>query len=744
MKFQIGILLTILVSSGLEIVGQTINTDTLSVTFFNRSKEYNHSDVQDAHMDSDGYIWLGLWKQGLLRINGNRYRYYSKDDGGRSSFSISCIYEDSQQQLWIGDGHGFQKFDKETGQFTDCAKSSFFGHGNYSTQLVAMHEVDDTFMILGTLAGLHLYDKSRDTIVKFHMTGEYKADGASTNWNIKKFCQSEDPSKVWFTSRSGLGQIDLTDYSVTRVESPFDEDMGHVWLMKDIVSIGGKLYIKYKHTKIISYDPMTGKWKLLFKRKLNKFLSNASPKDSFPIYLNNFQKIDERYFMTSSREYGAMIFDTSIDDFTPVCIADEEFSQIDKFENSEWNHHRYFRDPYWAFLDQNGYFWGSYGREMVIKTNQPLVHTDSPISFGDIQLEDVYINGKPVDDSNYISTMTFDVDQRNISFSFCLANPSTPEKLSYRYKLSDSKTWQKPLDGVARFDDMSGGNHTLELQALDGDKVVSDRTLSFSIEKKWYEVWYWLCIIFLLVAIPANFIIKYFIKKKNETLNLKAKMAELEMSALRAQMNPHFLFNSLNSINQYVMTESPQKASAYLTKFSKLMRSILNNSKRKQVSLTEEINALNLYVEMEQLRFDNSFDFEVLIVNGLDQNTIFIPPMIIQPYIENAILHGIALLENRRGLIKLKVETTSESTISISIIDNGIGRAASERIQKGKRIKKESLGMTITSDRIKLATKIPNNYGQVMIQDDYDQESTSIGTTVLIKLPLITNEDIDE
>jgi len=138
------------------------------------------------------------------------------------------------------DDVGFQKFNKVTGDFTSCAVSSLESEYQYERQVVAMHEIDDSLMLLGTLAGIHVYDKVNDTIVKFHIDGEYKVDGASTTNNIKKFCTGNDANIVYYTSRSGLGKVDLRDFSVTRVRSKYDEELGHVWLMKDIVFVNNK------------------------------------------------------------------------------------------------------------------------------------------------------------------------------------------------------------------------------------------------------------------------------------------------------------------------------------------------------------------------------------------------------------------------------------------------------------------------------------------------------------------------
>ncbi|NJO90167.1 MAG: histidine kinase [Chloroflexia bacterium] len=144
------------------------------------------------------------------------------------------------------------------------------------------------------------------------------------------------------------------------------------------------------------------------------------------------------------------------------------------------------------------------------------------------------------------------------------------------------------------------------------------------------------------------------------------------MQALRAQMNPHFIFNSLNSINNFILKNESEQASEFLTKFSRLVRQVLQNSRNKLVSLEDEFSALKLYIELEQVRFDNKFQYEIICDNYLDTNLVLIPPLLIQPYVENAIWHGLMHKETN-GSITVKVYQEEEKLFFI-IADDGIGR----------------------------------------------------------------------
>ncbi|MBK7391575.1 MAG: histidine kinase [Bacteroidetes bacterium] len=203
----------------------------------------------------------------------------------------------------------------------------------------------------------------------------------------------------------------------------------------------------------------------------------------------------------------------------------------------------------------------------------------------------------------------------------------------------------------------------------------------------------------------------------------------MRLEALRSQMNPHFIFNALNSINRYIIRNSKETASEYLIKFSKLMRMILENSKSTSVTLENELQALQLYVELEALRFDNKFDFNIFIDPAINKSGIAIPPLILQPFVENAIWHGL-MNKQERGAISIKVNQKQNNKLLVVIEDNGVGRQKAtefnSRTHDGK-----SFGMQITKDRINAFNKNEDN---LKITDLFDSQNNSAGTRVEIEL----------
>jgi sensor histidine kinase YesM len=262
-----------------------------------------------------------------------------------------------------------------------------------------------------------------------------------------------------------------------------------------------------------------------------------------------------------------------------------------------------------------------------------------------------------------------------------------------------------------------------------------------------FEVWALSMTVFLIASYQfQNEIVQFnygkILEEKNELIKdqmeaqFSRKIAEIEMTALRAQMNPHFLFNVLNSIKLYMVQNDARTASRYLTKFSRLIRLILNNSKASMVTLEEELNALKLYIEMENFRFNDKFDYNLNVEEEVNIGSIKIPPMVLQPYVENAIWHGLMHKEQERGLLSITVRQDDKSNGLLFIIeDNGIGRELALQIRTRTANKHKSVGMQITQDRITIANKLFNTNATVEVID-LKEGNQATGTRVVLHLPM--------
>jgi sensor histidine kinase YesM len=219
------------------------------------------------------------------------------------------------------------------------------------------------------------------------------------------------------------------------------------------------------------------------------------------------------------------------------------------------------------------------------------------------------------------------------------------------------------------------------------------------------------------------------------TTEFEQKIAETEITALRSQMNPHFIFNCLNSIKLYSLENDSESASVYLTKFSKLIRLVLDNSRSERLTLEKEIETLRLYIEMEIMRFKEKVQYEMVISHEIDQQYVEIPPLLIQPFVENAIWHGL-MHKELGGKVSILVNLIEENMLEIQVIDNGVGREKSAEYKSKTATKHKSFGMKVTNERIDLINQIYKTKAKVEIIDLYDANHTGIGTKVIIQIPI--------
>ena len=244
------------------------------------------------------------------------------------------------------------------------------------------------------------------------------------------------------------------------------------------------------------------------------------------------------------------------------------------------------------------------------------------------------------------------------------------------------------------------------------------------------------------------------LKRKNEKLaigktqaELFQKMSELEMQALRAQMNPHFIFNCLSSINRFILKNEVKDASNYLTRFSRLMRMVLNNSQKPLIALDDELEMLGLYLEMERLRFKNSFEYGITFLNAIDSDNIFIPPLLLQPFCENAIWHGLMHLpavrhgKERQGRLDIAL-SMEDNILNCTLTDNGVGREKAEELKSKTAEKEKSLGLKITTERLSLLNHEKGLHTFYDIEDLKDADGNAAGTKVILKISF--KESIEE
>ncbi|MBP6430176.1 MAG: histidine kinase [Ferruginibacter sp.] len=281
---------------------------------------------------------------------------------------------------------------------------------------------------------------------------------------------------------------------------------------------------------------------------------------------------------------------------------------------------------------------------------------------------------------------------------------------------------------------LTAGTYKIRIRAIrrDGQPSKLEATATFKIANIFWKS----SIFWILFALSIFGLILYSQHKRNkrkqiialEKITTEKRLTELEMQALKAQINPHFVFNCLNSIKGFIYDKDYMQADKYLDKFSELMRSTIDNSDAAIISLENEISYLTNYLQLEKLRFENKFNYTFDIDKNINPQNLFVPAMLLQPYVENAIRHGIRFLENKQGEIKITAKIEDSNLVCI-IDDNGIGREKATLLKSKRHIEYQSKGMSISKRRAELY-----NIEQQII-DKKDENGNAEGTAIIVKIP---------
>jgi ligand-binding sensor domain-containing protein len=317
--------------------------------------------------------------------------------------------------------------------------------------------------------------------------------------------------------------------------------------------------------------------------------------------------------------------------------------------------------------------------------------------------------------------------------------------IAYRCKLIGfDQQWQE-TESYVSYKNLPAGTYSLHVmyRNANGQWSADAELFSFRILPPFYETWWFragvLVLLAALIWLVAALRIRQIKRREEEKTTLEKQWAELEMKALRAQMNPHFIFNSMNSVNSYILNNDPQAASEYIARFAKLIRLILDNSNSALVTLNQEKELLENYLLAESMRFDQPFQWRIYIAPEIDPFTVKLPSMLLQPYVENAIWHGLQHRANGGGKLNISFFMQGQSMVCC-IEDNGIGRAAAAAIQQKRPQAHRSHGLHINSARLEMISRRMGKPAGAVITDLTDDNGIASGTRVEITLPVETDE----
>jgi Histidine kinase/Two component regulator propeller len=356
----------------------------------------------------------------------------------------------------------------------------------------------------------------------------------------------------------------------------------------------------------------------------------------------------------------------------------------------------------------------------------------------DLKITDLIVDGKQKQDSLPIVLTAGAKNSLSVKFvgiSFKAVEGTT---YFYRFKSLTNNDWKQAENNILEFISLPSGTYLLEIKAINGfGKESQIVAISFEVAKKLIEKWWFRVLAVLLFGSIIGWVFRWQManlkKKEKQKLETNLKIASLEQMALKAQMNPHFIFNCLNSIQQYVIEKDVEGANKFISKFSKIIRQTLDNSGKEKISMEEEISFLSSYLALEKMRFEDKFNYTFDVDVSINTAETYIPPMLLQPFIENSIRHGIRLKENNEGLITIKIKDEGNFILCI-LSDNGIGREAAAQFKTKQHIQYQSKGMLLTEQRIEVLNANKTELIQVEIHNK-ELTKTETGTEVIIRFP---------
>jgi ligand-binding sensor domain-containing protein len=363
-----------------------------------------------------------------------------------------------------------------------------------------------------------------------------------------------------------------------------------------------------------------------------------------------------------------------------------------------------------------------------------------------IQLNKILVNGKEI----MPTTNLFKPEENNFTFDFqsLTYKPSDNFKYEYRLLLNGAESQWINTDKenrIIRFFSLMPGNYHFQARAVNEDNNKSENIIhyEFEIDRPYYLKWQFIILCFVIsvfaVALIAYFRIRY-LQRKNKLLQekkvIESELRKSQLIALKAQMNPHFVFNALNSIQEFIQTNEKIQANNYLGKFADLMRQYLNMSNKTEVSLEEEINALKLYLELEKIRFEDSLKVEISYDPALTEKEINFPPMLIQPLAENALKHGLLHKKTDRRLNISFAVNEADKILLAKVTDNGIGRKKSLELKQKRQIDHHvSFAISATQKRLELLNNGRNLKIGLKYTDPEDSAGNALGTIAEISIP---------
>jgi ligand-binding sensor domain-containing protein len=636
-----------------------------------------NSQVYDIDADSAQQIWLATGG-GLVRFSPKTDAFTAFPQGNQKTllylYALNVL--NNQQEIWTGGQRGLYRFNLRTKSWLSWDDLPALKRiSGYVVRLI--YEDSQQNIWLGTLGhGLIRYSPQSKRITVFD-----QASGFPCN-NIRSIL--ENNGMLWVGTDCGLSSINLATQSVS---------------------------------------------------------GSYTTKDGLPNNVIYGILIDKRGYLWLSSNKG-------LTRFLPVSRYVKNYDSNNGLQSNEFNTNCAYQMPNETF-----FFGGvkgiSYFNVHELRPNTFI----PPIKLTQLKIQDSLYNTQ-------LSDVVVSHNQNFIDFSFAALNFSNSEKNTYRFLLEGINTdWVNAgTQTQATYTNLPPGRYVFRVKGSNDDGIENSQAASIRIhiQPAYYQTWWFISLLLLLgsglllltyrsytsyqlvrIKLEREEAIRH--QKESELKEqagaFRLKLAETEMAALRSQMNPHFIFNCLNSIQFFMVQNKAEKASEYLTKFARLIRLVLENSRSERVTLDNELETLRLYIEMEAMRFPDKLRYTMQLAPNIPAEAIEIPPLLLQPFVENAIWHGL-MHKDEGGTVNVMVYQPKDDLLQVDITDNGIGRQQAAQYKSKSATKSKSFGMKLTADRIAMINQFYHTQAHIEVIDLTDKQGISTGTKVIVNIPI--------
>lgn len=675
--------------------------------------------VYSIYEDQEGSMWFGTSEGGVTKYDGRIFKRLSERNGFTAS-KVKYICEDNKGNLWMGtvadgvylyNGKSFKGFDKKS-----SLGSNFI---NY-----ILCDTSGLVWLATAGGGIDCMIPYRNTFKIKHITRKDGLSGDRYNTLIK-----DNSGTIWAGSTdNGLSKIELdenlelkiTNYEVTdgirsnSIRCSAKDSKGDLYFGTADAGIVRFQKGKFSFINISHGITSNNIYSLIFDNEGSLWAGSEKGIDRIDL--------DEHSAVKGVRHLGKA----------------EGFVGIETIQNA-------------VCKDREGNIWfGSiksatvFNNAKELPVKRPLVHITGMNLFYN-QIENTPFGKKFLKWYPVPEHLILPYDQNHLTFEFIGIEQVNPEAVQYKWRLSGFDQDWSPASQKreAVYSNLPAGHYTFEVAAANelGHWSEVPAKFHFVINPPFWKTWWFTLIVLIALAIVLWMATRYALRRihdQNERERLKLEtdrnLLELEQKALRMQMNPHFLFNCLNSIKGLIAEDKNNEAKIYLSKFAKLMRTMLDNSMDSFVSLESEIASLQNYVELEKLSREDRFQFKVEVGDSIDKEFIGLPPMLIQPFVENAIIHGLSA-KLTKGLVIVLFNMEGEY-LKCTIEDNGVGREKAKMLEDESITKHKSAAISVTQERLNILNRKLNlKETKIQIADLKDQDDQAAGTRVELFIP---------